>query len=76
VYGCKKQILLIHFVDRLTNDLDGAPLILLEFNRRAFLILVIKLIYLEINQLLETFILRLYAYENESEKDDTISQRE
>jgi hypothetical protein len=56
-----KQILLTHFVDRLTNDLDGAPQFYWSLTD-AF-DLWYNLIYLEINQLVgETFILRLYAY--------------
>jgi hypothetical protein len=59
-----KQILPYFFVDRLTNDLDGAPqfycLTDVPFDFGY------NLIYLEINQLLgETFILRLYAYKKE-----------
>jgi hypothetical protein len=49
-----------HFVDRLTNDLDGAPQFYWSLTDVFFF--GYNLIYLEINQLVETFILRLYAY--------------
>jgi hypothetical protein len=61
MYGCKTDITYF-FVDRLTNDLDGAPQFYWSLTDVPF-DFGYNLIYLEINQLLgETFILRLYAY--------------
>jgi hypothetical protein len=71
-----KQILLHFFVDRLTNDLDGAPAVSIEFNRCSF-DFGYNLIYLEINQLLrETFILRLMLTEIESERTTQFHYKE
>jgi hypothetical protein len=62
MYGCKTDITSYFFVDRLTNDLDGAPQFYWSLTDVPF-DFGYNLIYLEINQLLgETFILRLYAY--------------